>query len=600
MSPLPTRSIARRLVSRLALAAAGLTLAAPAVAQEASPYARVVVFGDSISDGGAYADRAPAGAGSFTTNPDPVWVESIAAGLGLGLKPPAAGGTNFAEGGARVATPRPGAPGDLSRTPVVNQIDAYLAGGGVFRPDDLVIIQGGGNDVFATQINGLDFTAADLAVLDRAARDLAGQVRRIAAAGEATIVTVSVPRFEAFNQYYRPALAAAGTNVLYVDIARLIREIEITPGAFGVANVTDRACRGRAVESFTCLPADYVTPDANRTYLFADGVHFTGVVHRIEADAVLAALRASNQVGQLPLAAQAALQSSQDALAPFVRANSAPVGTWAVFGWAEGSRLDIDAGARASGLEADATGATVGAIYSPRTGLRVGGALSWSDTDGDFGGGTGGFGLRAATLSAFGRIEAGRFDALVQAAYGDLAFDDVTRRVVLGPAERIEAGDTHGRMWSVGAEAGVSAAAGPLAVRPLVRLRYERVEVGAYAEAGGRSTQATFGDQAVESLLASFGAEIAWADAAIARPFLRLSYDTDLLDDRPTISLTPGGAPVPFTTETFRPDDSYFTYAAGVTADLRPGVSATTQVVGTFGRGAVDAVGVRIGVRGQF
>jgi outer membrane lipase/esterase len=560
----------------------------------------VIVFGDSISDGGAYADRAPSGAGSFTTNPDPVWVETIASGLGLTLAPRAAGGTNYAEGGARVTVPRPRAPGDLSRTPVVNQIDAWLGGGGAFQSGDLAIIQGGGNDVFSTQVNGPDFTAADLAVLDQAARDLAGQVRRIAAAGDATIVTVSVPRFEQFNQYYRLTLASVDTNVLYVDVARLVSEIEANPAEFNIQNTTGQACRGRAVESFTCLPSDYVTPDANRTYLFADGVHFTGVVHDIEAGAVLAALRAPRQAGQLPLAAQAALEASQAGLVQAANPAEGRARGWTVFGWMDGVGFDIGASPRASGLEADLAGATVGTLYAVRPGLSIGGALGWSETDGEFSGDTGGFQLRAVTLTTFARVDAGRFNITGQAAVGDLDFDDVERRVALGPAGRTETGNTHGRMWAARAEAGFDTSFGPLTARPLTALRYQRVDVGAYAEAGARSTQISFGDQKLEALLASAGVEVGWKAARIAHPFLRVTYEADLIDNRRTISMTPSGAPVTFTTEAYRPDDRYVGYAAGVTATLRPGLEATAQASGVLGRGGMDTLGFRLGISGRF
>src|SRR5687768_5363329 len=107
--------------SALALLSAMLTIST-ANAQTATPYDRIIVFGDSISDSGNYADKAPDGAGRFTTNPDPVWVELIAAGLDLDLLPQAIGGTNYAEGGARVAVPRPDAPGNLSRRPVTEQV----------------------------------------------------------------------------------------------------------------------------------------------------------------------------------------------------------------------------------------------------------------------------------------------------------------------------------------------------------------------------------------------------------------------------------------------------------------------------------------------
>ncbi len=108
------------------------------------PFTRLVVFGDSLSDGGAYtvwASGAASGAnrfvgtsplamlaaaapygGKFTTNPGKVWVENLAEKVGYDLKPanlmgggqasmnlslPQLGGcttcTNYAQGGSRVA-----------------------------------------------------------------------------------------------------------------------------------------------------------------------------------------------------------------------------------------------------------------------------------------------------------------------------------------------------------------------------------------------------------------------------------------------------------------------------------------------------------------
>lgn len=579
-------------------AVAALAAAAPAAAQEASPYARVIVFGDSLSDGGAYADKAPPGAGRFTTNPDPVWVEGVASGLGLALTPRAKGGTNYAEGGARVATARPGAPGDLSRTPVVTQVDAFLAGGGTFRADDLVFLQGGGNDVFATQTNGLAFTSDDLAVLDKAAADLAAQAQRIVVRGSPTLITASVPRFEVFNSRYRAELSKAGVNLLYVDLAGLIAEAEANPAEFGIVNTVDRACRGRVLESFTCLPADYVTPDANRTYLFADGVHFTGVVHAMEADLTLAALRAPGQVGQLALAGQAALQAPAIARPR----DGLSAGEWSVFGWAEASGVDVEPGPRAGGLDSDLAGATVGVAYGLRSRLTLGGSFGWGEGDAKFGAGLGGFDLREVTVSGFARAEARGFDLTLDAAYGDLQFDDVTRRVKLGPADRVEAGDTHGRAWSAGAELGLTEVMGAFVVRPLLGVRYERTEVGAYAEAGARSTQITFGAQKVEQLLASAGAELSWSMGAgrPARPYLRASYENDLLDQTHTLSVTPHGAPVSWTNEVYAPNGGYIAYAMGAQVELQPRLSAVFEIGGTAGRGDTETTAVRLGVRGRF
>lgn len=589
----------------LAATACLLAAAGPLQAQTAapSPYGRELVFGDSLSDGGSYGDIAPPGGGSFTTNPDPVWVEVIAAGLGLPLTPHVAGGTNYAEGGARVATPRPDAPGNEPRTPVVNQVDNFLAGGGTFDAGDLVIIQGGGNDVFATQANGLSFTPADLAVLDKAAQDLAGQVRRIADAGRATIITTSVPQFEEFNSRYRAALAATGLNVLYFDVAGLISEIQTNPGEFGILHTTGRACPGGPIDSYKCLPQNYITPDANRTYLFADAVHFTGVVHEIEGDALLATLRAPAQIGQLPLAGQAELEAGHAALASQLRGQAAlEPGRWSAFSSVTGDWLDVDTTARSTGLQTRGASLMAGLEHGVRPGLTVGGAVRLAEGAADFGQDSGKFQHRSVVATAYGRGRLGAFDALADVSYGDMAFDDVERRIVLGPAQRVERGDTDGRLFAAGLELGYAAAAGPLRVRPHIDLRYERAAADAYAEEGDRSTQITFGDQTLKRLLAGVGADLTWAPAAAwpAQPFASLSYQSDLLDRDRSVTITPHGAPLSFTTPAYAPDPDYFRYAVGVTAPLGAGASAIASLGGTVGRKDMDAVSLDVGIRARF
>jgi len=380
-------------------------------------------------------------------------------------------------------------------------------------------------------------------------------------------------------------------------VAGLIAEAEAFPAEFGLANTTDRACRGRLVESFTCLPADYVTPDANRTYLFADGVHFTGVVHEMQADLTLAALRAPGQVGQLALAGQLALQSAASAARP---SEGLEAGRWSVFGRADWAGLDLDAGPWAAGLDGHLDGVTAGLAYGLRPGLTVGGALGWRDGEAEFGGDLGGFDPRAATVSVFARAEAGAFDLTLDATYGDLRFKDVTRRVKLGPATRLEMGDTHGRMWSAGAELGVTETVGRLVLRPLMGMRYERVEVGAYAEAGQRSSQITFGDQAAEQLRVSLGTEVTWRSDRRVQPFVRATYEADVLDKTRWLSITPQGAPVPFRTSVDSLDGEYVAYAVGARFDVRPSWRVAAEVTGTAGRGEGNAPTVRVGVQGRF
>ncbi len=563
------------------------------------PGPEILVFGDSISDSGAYVALAPPGAGKFTTNPDPVWVEHVAGGLGLSLTPAAAGGGNYAEGGARVSVVRQGGPGDITRTPVSHQIDRYFASGASLSPDSLVIIQGGGNDVFSTQLNGVGFTEADLRVLDAAANDLAGLVKRLAEAGAGTIVTTSVPKFEVFNSRYRTAITAAGVNVLYVDVARLIEEIEANPALYGIVNTTDPACRGAAVQSFVCRPENYVSPDANRTYLFADGVHFTGAVHEMQAELTLAALRAPAQISQLPYAALSEAQSLGRTLSQHVAASSPQPG-WTLFGRGQFGGLDLDDRQQRPGLDTDVGGLVFGADYGLDEAASVGFVFTVSDGEADFGETSSGFDMRAFGVGAFARRDFGPIKGRVRAEYHQTEFEEITRTLELGPAIRYERGDTEARTFVFGIDAATDVVRGPFRLSPNLGLRYEHVRVKAYDETGDSSSQMRFDRQTVEALTASAGLRATFDTGASWRPFVEAAYEVELLDKDRSITVTPSGAPTAFTSAAYKPAADYLSWSAGLEADLTERASATIGAEGIAARGAYSSTLGYVGLRLRF
>ena len=148
-------------------------------------FTAVVSFGDSLSDLGAYTPATSAtgnGAppyvgGKFTTNTTDlatgsntakVWIENVAAELGIIITPaevgfagqsqacpaaanPALAGTctGYGQGGARVTNPAGiGKEGGALTVPVVTQIANHLARFGRFKDSDLIVVFGGNNDVF--------------------------------------------------------------------------------------------------------------------------------------------------------------------------------------------------------------------------------------------------------------------------------------------------------------------------------------------------------------------------------------------------------------------------------------------------------------------
>lgn len=141
-------------------------------------FTNVVMFGDSLSDIGAYtpATQVPGTnppiyiGGKFTTNgaTGTVWVENLATALGVIITPaevgfagqsvacpaaanPALAGTctGYAQGGARVTDPNGiGKTGGALTVPVKTQIANHLARFNSFKATDLVIVFAGNNDAF--------------------------------------------------------------------------------------------------------------------------------------------------------------------------------------------------------------------------------------------------------------------------------------------------------------------------------------------------------------------------------------------------------------------------------------------------------------------
>jgi outer membrane lipase/esterase len=133
----------RQLLAGAALACAALAAGSAAAQTVANQtYSRVVVFGDSLTDNGNLfrltGGREPASPpyfqGRFSNGP--TFVELL--GFNLGGFGTATGSTSYAFGGART---------DTSQSPpgLRTQLGAYLAGGGQFGPNDLVIVYGGAN-----------------------------------------------------------------------------------------------------------------------------------------------------------------------------------------------------------------------------------------------------------------------------------------------------------------------------------------------------------------------------------------------------------------------------------------------------------------------
>ena len=328
----------------LAVAATG---AARLHRDESHRIRQVVVFGDSLSDVGTYKVGAIAqvGGGKFTTNPGPVWAETVGLLLGARVTPfrqgfggvsQVLGGTGFAMGGSRV-TQQPGIGcNPVSNVctaaltiPVTDQISDYLvANNDRFTRNQIVFMLAGANDilfqlgVFVASVEaGVPALAAQdaaLAAVQQAALELVGQVQRIIGKGATRVVVLNVPDIAdtpfgnaPATALVRPLLAGmvqlfngvlavglSGTGAELLDYRAEFARVIANPGAYHVSEINVPACDPVKIEAITegleedgsslfCSRHTLVQNAAPFTYLFADSVHPTTHGHLITTRFVL-------------------------------------------------------------------------------------------------------------------------------------------------------------------------------------------------------------------------------------------------------------------------------------------------------------------------
>ncbi len=317
------------------------------------PYAQVVAFGDSLSDAGTYNPTTADGDTSndsatglpFTTKPGAPWAVYVAANLGIQLTPNQQvdfgvvgnggeviqlGGLDYAEGGARIDVD--GANGGIvlqtipgvgsvpvqlatSRS-IRTQIDDYLSEhGNAFSDDQLILIQGGANDLFEFlgQVAANPALAANASsVVTTAATAMITQISRLRAANATHIVYANLPDLGKIPQFSTTALADLATQlsvsynnavktqldawaVTIFDTSTLFAAVIAMPETYGFTNVTTPACNSDTIpgdpatlSALICSPSTLVSPNADITHLFADYVHPTARGHALWADQVTA------------------------------------------------------------------------------------------------------------------------------------------------------------------------------------------------------------------------------------------------------------------------------------------------------------------------
>ena len=641
---------------KLAVASALLSSVATLTYAEELRFDDVFIIGDSLSDAGAYSQSVQAaGMGAlpainykFLTNaPDGsalTFGEVLGNELGLTLGPnvfsgvPVAGipdaplgGTIYADGGSRVTDPN-GIGFDptlgITTRSLAVQVDRMLADRPELGENDLVILWGGANDVFAqaAAVGAGVVSPTDAAGnMSQAATELVGLVDRVRDAGAESVIVVTIPDIgttpfgiqsgpqgaalqtglsDAFNQ---TLLASIGDRAVIVDSQKLLGTIQADPVRYGFTAdnaATVPACPG---SSLSCLQGVDASPDSEQR-VFADGVHPTTQAHELFGQAAFAGLQAATQTGAISVATMTALRQHgltlENRMNPTVMVTTddagntrrREVGDVDVYAGFDLGSFEADAQQVAPGLEGNTRVVKAGAdiVVSPTA--TIGGGISLDHGDVEFDNDAGGFESDLLIGVLFGQVALNdRFYLSAAVGGGSVTVDDISRSFALGPALERYTADTEGqyRFARIGGGAVLPISA-QLRLNPFAHYTWERVSLDGFTESDGAASL-SFGDTEYESRRLTAGV------SAIITPEtmdgwifnVRASVDHDLNDDPLEVSIGPnadtlGSVSAP------RPDQTWGYIAGSVVKEFGGGSSLSLTGSSSIGldgsRGFVGAL----------
>ena len=536
----------------------------------------VYTFGDSLSDAGNLAPiLGPLGIPGpfrFTTKSDKVWSQIIAEAYGALVTPSVEGGPHYAVGGT-IANPDSPCAATIPCGSLMEQVDRHLGTRGRADPNALYSVLIGSNDLdgiltkAAMQPGSIDAGAAVRA----AAQAAVDQIRRLQASGARYIVVSSVPNiglipqlasldeqsrelgtFMAgiYNRELADGLDAQPDGIISFNLFDLTNEIATDPDLYGL-NVTDPACRKvdpGVAASLTCRQsALLVEPDADRTYLFADDQHPTGVGHEMLARTVIATIEAPLQVSLAGEAGIDAARAHRDAVFREVIADlsaTRPAENWRVYTTAGVNRID---GADLPGLgksSSDMQSVAVGATYRGSDGFIFGSTVSFGRHDTSVSGAT----LQGLTVigSVHGTWIRDNLYISGMVSAGTTALE-VERRIRLAAATRIESGTTAAAQFGGAIDAGLRfGETGGVRHGPFLGLAMTNQEIESYSEDGDSATAMAFSGFDRDSLIARGGYQLSIVfddDAMRFQPYARIAYEQEMISD--AVSVGAGPKPLP-------------------------------------------------------
>jgi len=406
---------------------------------------------------------------------------------------------------------------------------------------------------------------------------------------------------DSYNQQQESYLAKMDGNIVRVDIHGLFNELLADPAQYGLNNTAGMACPP-GVSAAVCGVS---TPgfSSAQHYLFADRLHPSPAAHQLIGDYIQSVLDAPAQVvalNQATLAMSRDMRNTLDGHLQQQRHSDNPQGSVSLFGGYAGQHYDYAGNLVAGNGNATTHNLTLGADYKLTDNWLMGALISGS-RDNQHPTPAYDYKMRGWLVSAYSELafaSGGWVNADLHAATAD--YDDITRRIALGPASRSETGSTDGKQLGARITAGWDFPVTRwLTTGPTLQYALDYSRVSGYSEQSNASTAMRFNDQTYHSQIGAVGwrvdSQLGWAN-----PWAQVNYNHQFGDD---VWRAGGGlksTQTSFTRDTAKQDTHWFDVSVGANVPLGEDVAAFASLSQTGGLSSGKQFMYNVGVSARF
>jgi outer membrane lipase/esterase len=397
-----------------------------------------------------------------------------------------------------------------------------------------------------------------------------------------------------FNTTLFGALDQTTIPTMRVNAFALLNEVLANPSLYGFANATTPACG--ATPSLLCTSANFVTPSAPQTFVFADGVHPTTGAHALIAQAVTSMITGPQQMGALADAPAGVEQANFRALDNRMWSSlNAPRSPGNFQGWAAYDYSNGDLQAGPTNGSGHMNTVAVGLDMKLSDKMLAGAMFGYTNEKGDFGGPGGGYTLKQPVGTAYAGYGDGPWYLGMTVGAGNLDYSDISRVIPLGAALRTENSEARGYEFTGRLLGGYWFTMRDLMHGPWARLQYTKAVVKQFSEESADALALNYDRQERKYLLWSLGWQ-AIGNLGSIRPYARATWEYDSKDQSRCVgasSVTLGGN---YCVPVAKPDNSYALFILGASTEIG-GVTGYITGTGTAGRTDGNYWSITVGLR---